>query len=156
MSMLIKNNIYRAGITGYTHDALGVCRIDENNVFVPGAIKGEEEDILIVKVRNGVSYGKIAGITRPSPERTDPLCPYYKLCGGCSTRHMSYKEELSFKLSRVNSALKHIGNQTLVCEKIIPAEHTERYRNKAVFNISSGSTGAFAGFYKGQGFLFIA
>ncbi|WP_288156317.1 23S rRNA (uracil(1939)-C(5))-methyltransferase RlmD, partial [uncultured Sharpea sp.] len=28
---------------------------------------------------------------KPSDEREEPICPVYKLCGGCSLMHMSYK-----------------------------------------------------------------
>ena len=108
MEKLIKNSIYTAVIEGYTHDALGVCEIGGNKVFVPGALKGEECEILIVKAGNDISYGKLINIIDPSPNRVSPLCPYYRLCGGCSTRHMCYKEELEFKLYRLNSALKHM------------------------------------------------
>ena len=150
MEKLVKNRIYTAVIAGYTHDALGVCEIEGNKVFVPGALKGEKCEILIVKAGNDISYGKLINIIDPSPNRVSPLCPYYRLCGGCSTRHMSYEEELDFKLSRLNSALKHIGMQELICNKIIASDITERYRNKAIFDVSSKDGRAFAGFYRSR------
>ena len=150
MEKLVKNRIYTAVIAGYTHDALGVCEIEGNKVFVPGALKGEKCEILIVKAGNDISYGKLINIIDPSPNRVSPLCPYYRLCGGCSTRHMSYEEELDFKLSRLNSALKHIGIQELICNKIIASDITERYRNKAIFDVSSKDGRAFAGFYRNR------
>ena len=59
MEKLVKNRIYTAVIAGYTHDALGVCEIEGNKVFVPGALKGEKCEILIVKAGNEISLNQL-------------------------------------------------------------------------------------------------
>ena len=107
--MLKKNQVYRTTIEGYSSEGLGIARIEGQVVFVHRAVRGEDCDVLILKVLKNTAFGKVTAIHTPSPHRTEPDCPYYGKCGGCDTRHMQYEEELRFKLGRVNDALRHIG-----------------------------------------------
>ena len=134
MSEIRKNDEYRCRIEGYTSEGFGVARVDGRAVFVPFAKKGEEYTVHIVKVSNTAVYGKIDALPV-----TD--CPYFGKCGGCHLRHLSYEEELAFKLDKVNEALRRIGHQSVFATEIIPAENTERYRNKAVFDVADGRFG---------------
>lgn len=47
---LIKNQTVRAVIEGYSSEGLGIARVNGQVVFVHRAIRGEECDILIMKV----------------------------------------------------------------------------------------------------------
>ena len=93
-----KNQIYRAVIEGYTSEGLGVARIGGQAVFVHGALRGEECDILILKVLKNAAFGKAVRVYEPSPHRVEPDCPYYGRCGGCDFRHMDRAEELAAKI----------------------------------------------------------
>lgn len=145
---LTKNQIYTSTVASYTSEGQGVCRIEGRAVFVPGVIMGEECEVRIVKVTNGAVYGRCEKVLRPSPERAEPDCPHYKKCGGCSTRHMSYSEELRFKLGRVNDALTHIGKQTVTAGEIIPSPAVLHYRNKSIFAVGSDNGRLCSGFYR--------
>ena len=148
MEELKKNSIFDAVIDGYTSEAMGVCRIGGRAVFVPRAVMGEEWSVRIVKVASGAVYARGERLVTPSLERIEPDCPYFGRCGGCDTRHMSYEEELRFKLSRVDSALEHIGRQSVRASGIIGSERTERYRNKGIFAVSGPPGGAECGFFR--------
>ena len=80
--MLEKNKVYRARIQGYTSEGLGVARIDGQAVFVHQALRGEECDILVLKVLKNAAFGKAVRVYEPSPHRVEPDCPYYGRCGG--------------------------------------------------------------------------
>ena len=148
--MLKKNEIYPVTITGYTAEGLGVCRIDGQVVFVHGALEGEEADIKILKVGKSEAYGKIETLRTPSPHRIEPDCPYYKFCGGCALRHMSYEEELRLKSRRVRDALTRIGGTDPGEVPILGAETTENYRNKAIFPVAAVDGQPNAGFYRAR------
>ena len=145
---LKKNDIYTVVIEGYSSEAYGVCRIDGRAVFVPRAIVGEMWEIRIVKVTASAVYARPERLIVPSPERRVPECPYFGRCGGCDTWHMSYDEELRFKLERVNDALEHIGRQSVHAEEIIGADCYERYRNKGIFAVAAVNGQPCAGFYR--------
>ena len=119
-----KNDIFEAEIVGYSSDGSGVCRINGRAVFVPRTIVGEVWQVKILKVTSSAVWGKAIEPVRLSPERRTPDCEYCVRCGGCTLRHMSYDEELRFKLGRLNDALTHIGRQTVQAEEIIGSEGT--------------------------------
>lgn len=151
MDILKKNEIYTVDIEGYSSEAYGVCRIAGRAVFVPYAIVGERWEVRIVKVTSAAVYARGERlISPPSASRIDSDCPYYHLCGGCNTRHMTYEEELRFKLSRVNDALTHIGKQTPCANAIIGAENTAHYRNKGILAVAQLDGAPRAGFYKAR------
>ena len=156
MSELKKNEIYTVEIDGYSSEAYGVCRIDGRAVFVPRAIVGEVWEIRIVKVTSSAVYARPERLITPSPERCVPECPYFGRCGGCDTWHMSYDEELRFKLARVNDALSHIGRQTVRAEEIVGADSYEHYRNKGILAVGVVGDRLRAGFYRERSHELIA
>lgn len=147
MNVLKKNDIFEAEIEGYTSDGNGVCRIDGRAVFVPRTIKGEMWKVRIVKVTNTAVYGRAEEAVSLSPERREPECLNFKRCGGCSLWHMSYAEELSFKLQKVNDALRRIGGQSLEAKEIIGSDRVTRYRNKGIYAIRDVGGKSCSGFF---------
>ena len=110
-----KNKTYRARIDGYTSEGLGVARIDGQVVFVHDAVRGEDCDILVMKVLKNVAFGKPVLRHSTSPHRQEPDCPYYGRCGGCDFRHLDYAEELWAKRQRVQDALARLGDAERTC-----------------------------------------
>ena len=153
---IIKNNIYTVVIETYSSEAYGVCRIGGRAVFVPRTLAGEKWEIKIVKVTAGAVYAKPVRLISPSQERRESKCPYFGKCGGCDTWHMSYEEELRFKLGRVNDALIHIGRQSVIASEIIGAENTEHYRNKGILAVADISGSPKAGFFRERSHELIA
>lgn len=145
--MLKKNQVYRTTIEGYSSEGLGIARIEGQVVFVHRAIRGEDCDVLILKVLKNAAFGKVAAIHTNSPHRTEPDCPYYGKCGGCDFRHMDYAEELWAKRQRVQDALRRLGGSDVAVEEILGAETTERYRNKSQYPIAADGS---VGFYRAR------
>ena len=148
MMEIKKNQLYTVLIEGYSSEGHGVCRIDGRAVFVPRTLVGECWTIRIVKVTASAVYARGEDNLCPSKQRLSPQCPYFSRCGGCDCWHMSYGEELRFKLSRVNDALSHIGRQTLRCEEILGSAEITRYRNKGIFAVSAVNGLPCSGFYR--------
>ena len=144
--MLEKNKVYRARIEGYTSEGLGVARIDGQAVFVHRALRGEDCDVLLLKVLKNAAFGKVVKVREPSPHRVEPDCPYYGKCGGCDFRHMDREEELYAKKTRVQDALRRIGGSDVQVEEILAGERLH-YRNKSQFPIAADGT---VGFYKAR------
>ena len=143
-----KNQLHKVLIESYSSEGFGVCRIGGRAVFVPRAIAGEEWEIRIVKVTNSAVYARGERLLSPSPARVESACPYFGKCGGCDLWHMSYEEELRFKLARVNDALQRIGGQSLRADEIIAADEISRYRNKGIFAVAERDGKAACGFFR--------
>jgi 23S rRNA (uracil1939-C5)-methyltransferase len=143
MLELSKNQIHTAKIEGYSSSGAGVCRIGGRAVFVRHALLGETWEVLILKVSRSAVYGKGLRLIEPSPQRRVSPCPVFGTCGGCDLMHMSYEEELRFKLNRVNDAIKHIAGLDFTINEILGAREDGiyRYRNKAIFNIALDKNG---------------
>ena len=137
MEQLAKNQLHTAEITGYTSDGTGVCHIAGRAVFVKGALAGETWQVRILKVTANAVYGKAEQCLSPVPARTQPPCPVYRTCGGCSLQHMDYDEQLRMKLQRVNDALTRIGGVSMPVQDIIGMEYPLCYRNKAIYAVGT-------------------
>ena len=148
MEELKKNQIYTVAIDGYSSEAYGVCRIGGRAVFVPRALEGEKWRVRIVKVGASAVYTRGEELLEPSPARIEPDCPFFGKCGGCDCRHMSYEEELRFKLDRVNAALERIGRQTVKAKEIVGSDVIERYRNKGIFAVAEVNGAPQSGFFR--------
>ena len=148
MDILKKNQILRVTIDAYSSDGSGICRVNGLAVFVPGTIVGEKWEIRILKVQANYAYARGEQLLLPSPSRVDPACPAYGKCGGCDCRHMSYGEELRFKLTKVNDALRRIGKQTVFAEEIVGSEQINSYRNKGILAVGNLNGQAVSGFYR--------
>ena len=59
METLQKNQTVRAVIEGYSSEGLGITRVNGQVVFVHRAIRGEDCDILIMKVLKHAAFGKV-------------------------------------------------------------------------------------------------
>lgn len=148
MEELKKNEIVEAEITGWSSDGAGVCRVKGRAVFVPRAIPGERWEIRILKVTASAVFARGERLMQASPARIEPDCPHFGKCGGCDTRHLSYGEELRFKLGRVNDALRRIGKQEVQAKEILGSMEQDRTRNKAIFAVANTQRGPAFGFYR--------
>ena len=104
-----KNDIFEIDITGMTHEAMGVGKVEGIAVFVQGAIKGERVIAKIIKVARNYAIARVEKWITKSLERCEPFCQVYKRCGGCSLQHMTYDMQLRFKHEVVKDNLERIG-----------------------------------------------
>ena len=147
MSRLEKNQLHTVTITGYSAEGMGITRVDQQVVFVHGAVRGEVCIIRILKVLKNVAFARVEEIVERSESRVDSDCPNFPACGGCDFRHLSYSEELEAKRQRVQDALQRIGGADIEVTEILGSEETTHYRNKSQFPISTAGK---VGFYRAR------
>lgn len=145
-----KNEKVTVNITAMTLEGMGVARLESGFVvFVQDAAVGDVLEVLIMKVQKSFAYGKIVHIITPSPDRTEPLCPHYRLCGGCAFWHISYDSELRLKRDAVYNNIKKLGHANIETLDIIGAPKITEYRNKAQFPVKCARDGRLLlGFYR--------
>jgi 23S rRNA (uracil1939-C5)-methyltransferase len=130
--MLGKNMQIELTVDGYTAEGSGVGHYDGMAVFVGNAAVGDRLRVNIIKAKKTYAVGKIIEVLSPSADRIEVDCPYFKSCGGCAYRHISYTAELEAKKNRVEQAFSRLAHIDIKAESVCGGE-TTRYRNKAQF-----------------------
>jgi len=123
----------------------GIGRVDGKVCFVRDALPGEVVVFNPRQQRSSYIRGELHEIVTPSPERTEPLCPYYGDCGGCQLQHITYEKEVFYKKSQAADLLRKIGGFAIrEFDKIIPSKNFYYYRNSITLHRSGGKTGFYS------------
>lgn len=147
--MLKKNDIVEILIDDIGSDGEGIGRHNGMTLFVKGAVTGDKVRALILKMKKSYGYAKILEILIESPHRVKPLCPISMKCGGCQLSHISYEQQLEYKVNKVKNNLGRIGGVwDYNLEPVIAMEEPYYYRNKAQFPVGCDKDGnVIIGFY---------
>lgn len=148
---LQKNQSIRLSCERLGADLEGVCRHDGLTVFVPGVLPGETFSAKVVKAEKTYAFAKLETLTQRSPQRRDPFCGAYELCGGCSGQHMTYALTLEAKRQQVFDSLTRIGGFTLSpadVPEVIGAKQPTHCRNKASLPVGGTVQRPTLGFYR--------
>jgi 23S rRNA (uracil1939-C5)-methyltransferase len=100
----------QAEILDLAHDGRGVAKAAGKTVFIDGALPGELVLFKVYKRRRQFDEAELAEIVSRSPQRAQPLCRHFGVCGGCSLQHLEPKAQLEAKQRQLLDAFTHIGN----------------------------------------------
>ncbi|MCR5208202.1 MAG: 23S rRNA (uracil(1939)-C(5))-methyltransferase RlmD [Eubacterium sp.] len=142
-----KNDDIKLNIEAMTSEGSAVGHYNGVAVFVRGAVPGDIIIAHIIKTSKRYCIGIIRDFCNKSPSRIKSDCPVSEKCGGCSFRNMTYSEELKYKKSRVEDAVKRIAHLDIPVKDVIGADEINRYRNKAQYPVIIEDGELFAGFY---------
>lgn len=84
-------------VVDLSHEAQGVARLDGRAVFIDGALPGETVEAQLLQRRKGAQEARLVQVVKPSPDRVEPRCQHYSLCGGCAEQHLATDKQLAFK-----------------------------------------------------------
>ncbi|MCK5382889.1 MAG: 23S rRNA (uracil(1939)-C(5))-methyltransferase RlmD [Gammaproteobacteria bacterium] len=91
------------------HDGRGVTHLDGKAVFIDGALPGEVVSFEYLTSRKKFDEGRVTEVQQASPDRVEPKCPHFGLCGGCSLQHMEAGAQIRAKQQVLLDNLGHIG-----------------------------------------------
>ena len=115
-----------------------IARVDNMVVFVPALIPGDIVDIKILRKRKNFIEGKAVKFHVYSPDRQQPKCRHFGICGGCRWQHLPYNLQLEWKSKQVADSLTRIGKiDNPVLEPIIGSADIYNYRNKLEYTFSN-------------------
>ena len=110
---------------------------DGKVVFLSNAVPGDIVDIQTGKKRKSYYEGKAVKFHKLSDKRTEPVCDYFGVCGGCKWQNLKYEEQLTYKQNEVINNLIRIGHLDLPeITTIAGCKETYFYRNKMEFSFS--------------------
>lgn len=105
-------------IEDLTHDGYGIARRDGKVVFVEGALPGEKAACLYTIRRSRRDQARIVELLTASPQRVQPRCDHFSVCGGCALQHLDADAQLAAKQRWLLDSLTHIGK--VEPEQVLP------------------------------------
>ncbi len=115
-----------------------VAKVDGLVIFLEGCAPGDLVNARLTKIKSSFLEGKVTDIIEYSPDRAQPFCIHFGLCGGCSWQHIHYETQLKYKQQQVVDNLERIGGLTLPeITPIYPSAKTRFYRNKLDYTFSA-------------------
>ncbi len=105
-------------IDDLTHAGRGVAHRDGKAVFVDGGLPGEEVECVYTVCRSRLDEAQVTRVLESSPERVEPRCRHFAICGGCSLQHLASEAQLVLKQGWLLSSLLHIGK--VQPEQVLP------------------------------------
>jgi 23S rRNA (uracil1939-C5)-methyltransferase len=124
----------------------GLARHEGATVFVPFVLPSERVTVESVDRKKDFVRGNVVRVIEPSPERIDPLCPHFGVCGGCDYQHISYEAQLRYKSDILRETLRRTGKIDWTGGIKTHAADPWKYRNRAQWKVrptitaSGGST----------------
>ncbi len=117
-------------IEGMSHEGRGIARINGKTVFVAGALPGERVQIRIHRRARQFDQASTLAVLEPSPQRIEPGCDAYSVCGGCSLQHLAADDQIEFKQQMLLEQFAHAG---ITVGEILPPLRSGSwgYRRKA-------------------------
>lgn len=106
----------------------------KEKAIVKNAIPGQTVRFCVNKKRKGHCEGRLMEVVEKSPLETNPACPHFGKCGGCTYQTVAYEEQLKIKSAQVEKLLSEVVSGEFPFEGIIGSPVTEEYRNKMEFS----------------------
>ena len=141
-----KNQILEITSLAYGGDGFGRLA-DGRACFVPYTLPGEQVQVTLTDEKPGHARARLLEVLRPSPERIQPLCPHFSICGGCHYQHLSHPAQLTVKEKIFREQLTRIaGVSNPPVLPIVSSMQAWNYRNTVQFTLSpNGRLGYQAG-----------
>ena len=96
-------------IEDLSHEGRGVARREGKAVFVEGALPGEEVRCVYTARRGRHDEARTLEVLQAAPERVEPRCAHFEMCGGCVLQHLEPTAQLALKQRGLLESLTHIG-----------------------------------------------
>jgi 23S rRNA (uracil1939-C5)-methyltransferase len=96
-------------IDALNHDGWGVIRGAGKTVFVAGALPGELVEYRVRRRERSHDEAELLNVVEASPDRIEPVCAHFGVCGGCALQHLASASQLKVKDAELRETLRRIG-----------------------------------------------
>ncbi|MEB3327429.1 MAG: 23S rRNA (uracil(1939)-C(5))-methyltransferase RlmD [Synechococcus sp.] len=136
-------------ITGLSHDGQGVARLDDQVVFVVGALPGELVQVRLTHRARSHWLADLEDIKTAAPERQHPPCILSDNCGSCSLQHLEDRSQQHWKHQKVVDAMRRIAHLDKPVAPLLASAEGLGYRNRAIIPLERCKEGRLrAGYYR--------
>jgi 23S rRNA (uracil1939-C5)-methyltransferase len=120
----------------YGGDAMGRLP-DGRAVFVPFGLPNERVRLRLVEQKRGFARGELLEVLGSAPERIQPRCKHFTICGGCHYQNLSYERQLTAKTDILRDQLKRIGKlENPTVNAMVASPEPWNYRNHMQFHLT--------------------
>ncbi len=129
---------FDAVIDSVGHDGRGVARVDGKATFIHGALPGEQVKFRYLQRRRNHDEGQVVSVISASPDRVEPRCAHYGVCGGCSLQHLDSAAQVAAKQGVLLDNFRQIGR--VAPDSILPPLVNDEpwgYRRKARLGVKN-------------------
>lgn len=125
-------------IEKYAAEGKAIGYYEDKVVFVGNVIPGDIVDAQVSKKRKNYYEAFVTHLQTPSPDRIEPFCEHFGVCGGCRWQNLPYEKQLAAKQLEVSDNLQRIGKINIRETLPIKSSTAQRYyRNKLEFTFSA-------------------
>lgn len=117
-----KSSSYRAPLVleveSLDNEGRGVAHVDGKVVFVEGALPGERITYSVFRKRPSYDQAQLLTVISASPNRVEPRCRHFGVCGGCAMQHVDHGAQVAAKQRVLEENLARIGKAKP--ERVLP------------------------------------
>lgn len=99
-------------IDRFSHEGRGIASLNGKLMFVEGALPGETVRASYVATHKKYDELRTEAVLTASPDRVQPPCAHFAICGGCSLQHMARSAQIRFKQEVLAEQFRHFGGIT--------------------------------------------
>jgi len=116
----------------------GLAHAEGQTLFVSLAAPGDVLRVRVDRIRGKIAFASIVEILTASPQRLEPPCPYFGLCGGCDFQQLNYQAQLDAKIEIIRDCLRRIALIESPPEIVMhEAPNQWRYRARANWQLDA-------------------
>lgn len=104
-------------------------------VFIDGAVPGDVVEAQVYRKKKQFAEARLERVLEASPERVQPPCTHFGVCGGCTWQHMRYETQCAWKREHVRDAFERLGGfSDLPVHDTLAVPEPFWYRNKMEYS----------------------
>jgi 23S rRNA (uracil1939-C5)-methyltransferase len=120
----------------------GLAHHQGSAVFVPFVLPAERIAAATVEQKKKFIRARVERLLEPSPDRAEPRCPFFGVCGGCDYQHIPYETQLAYKGEILRETLRRLGRIEWQGQMIVRASEPWGYRNRAQWKVRPANESA--------------
>ncbi len=126
-------------IDAYAAEGKSIAHLEDGKVvFVENVVPGDVINAVTTKNKSAWAEARMVKLITPSPDRVQPFCQHFGVCGGCKWQMLPYPIQLKYKQQQVEDQLKRIGHlEFREMFPILGSADDKYYRNKLEFTFST-------------------
>jgi 23S rRNA (uracil1939-C5)-methyltransferase len=100
---------FSADIVDLAQDGRGIARVNGKVTFIADALPGETVRFKYLRSGRDADEAQTTAVDRASPDRVEPKCAHFGVCGGCALQHLAPASQIAFKQKQLMDAFARIG-----------------------------------------------